>query len=324
LITREATPEQQFDYDDFRAVNGIQTPYRIELHIKLPSGVHDYKIAVTRTEFNLPVDDSVFSFPRTTGTPLPDIKDLVLEVTRNQKAVEDMQKEYTCHLITEGEGNGSKDQKKSTVLEFEVFNIAGDEVRHLVAKDGQPLSGDEKKKEDDRFNKQFEKLTKQEADRARNPKGREKQEAKDEAQLSDLLHAIRFSNARRERFRGQDVIAVDFGPNPDYKPKKMMESIVQKMAGVIWIDDQARDVARAEAHFSDSAKIAGGLVASLDKGSSFVFEQAKVNGEVWLPVYDEIHIAGRFLFLKAKGNFTDRYSDCKKFHADSKIIVEQN
>jgi hypothetical protein len=320
LITRESTPTQQFEYSDYRAVAGTQTPYRIELR----RDGHVYKISVTRAEFNSAVDDSIFSFPKTTEAAPPDIRGLLLEVTKNQKTIEQIQKQYTCHVASEEEEAGSKGQLKGTkVKEFEVFNLAGEEARHLVAKDGNPLTGDEKKKEDERFNKEFEKLSKQEADLARDPKKQEKEEAKDESDLSDFLRAVLFTNPRRERFRGEDVIAVDFGPNLAYKPKKTMENFAQKLAGVIWIDEQAHDVARVEGHFSASLKIAGGVLASLDKGSSFVFEQARINGEVWMPVYDEIHVNGRFLFLKAKANQIERYSDCKKFHAESKFILGQ-
>jgi hypothetical protein len=325
LIVREIagpTPEdEQFDYGDYRPVQGIQTPFEIGLRREGRA----YRLSVTRAEFNAPLDDSIFDFPRLQQEPLPDIKSLFLEVTRNQKAVEALQKQYTCHVTTEEEQTDGKAQVKSRkIKEYEVFNIAGDEVRHLLAIDGKPLTGDEKKKEDERFNKEFDKETRKEAELARDPKRQEKEEEKDEQQLSDLLRAIRFRNPRRERFRGQDVIAVDFGPNPDYKPTKLMEKIAQRLVGVVWIDDQARDIARLEAHFSDSAKVGGGIVASIDKGSNLVFEQAKVNGEVWLPVYAEVHFAGRVLFLKAKSNQIDRYSDYQKFHAESRIVATDN
>lgn len=323
LILRETAPGPtpvQFDFDDYRTVNGIATPYRIGLR----RGGHDYQISVTRAEYNTAVDDAVFDFPHTAGTPLPDMKALMLEVTRNQRAIEEMQKEYTCHLTAEEEKVDAKGRVTSkTIKEFEVFNLAGEEVRHLVAKDGKPLSADEKKKEDERFNKEFEKLQKKAEALAADPKKQQKQAAKDEADLSDFLRTVRFSNARRERFRGHDVIAVDFGPNPDYKPQKTIESIIKKLAGVVWIDEQAKDVARLEAHFSDSVKIGGGLLASVDKGSSFVFEQAKVNDEVWLPTYAEVHAAGRLLVVKLKENEIDRYTDYKRFRAESKIVTVQ-
>lgn len=320
VMVRQILPTGQFDYDDFRAVQGMQIPFRIELR----RGGQVYNIALTRAEFNGPVDDSVFNFPHASSTPLPDIGTLLREVTKNQKAIDDLQKQYTCHLTEEKEDVDSKGQTKSkTIREYEVFNLAGEEARRLLAKDGRPLTGDEKKKEDGRFNKQYEKLRKREEEAASNPKKQAEQEAKDDAQISDFLRVVRFTNARRERFRGADVIAVDFGPNPDYKPKKMIENAIHEMAGVVWIDEQARDVARLEAHFSANVRI-GGVVAALEKGSSIVFEQARINNEVWLPTYAEVHLGGRFLLVRMKANEIDRYSDYKRFRAESTFVPEAN
>jgi hypothetical protein len=315
LIAREVLPTEQLEYDDYRPIQGIQTPFRIGLR----RAGHEYKIIVTRAEFNSSVDASVFDFPHTANTPLPDIASLVRDVTKNQKALEELQKQYTCHVTEEQETVDSKGRVTSkTIRESEVFNIGEEEVRHLIAKDGKPLEGNDKKKEDERFNKEFEKQTRE----ARDPKKQAKQQEKDDAQLSDFLRAVRFTNPRRERFRGEEVIAADFGPNPDFKPHKAIENIIHQMAGVIWIDEKARDVARLEAHFNASVKIGGGVVGSLEKGSSFVFEQARVNDEVWLPTYAEVHLGGRFLFLKVKANQIDRFTDYKKFRTETKFTPE--
>ncbi len=329
LMVRETGAAEQFDYEDYRPVNGIQTPYRIELR----KGGHDYKISVTRAEFNSSVDNAVFDFPKAAGIPLPDMKALFLELSKNQEAVEELRRQYTYHMTTETEQADSKGQTTSkTIREVEVFQIAGGgTVEHLIAKDGKPLSGDEKKKEDDRFNKAYEERTKEQAkkqaEQAANPqkqaKEQAKQDAEDEADISTILRAERFTNPRRERLHGQEVIAFDFGANPDYKPKSMEEHFAQSLAGVMWIDEQAHEMVRMEAHFSDSFKIAGGLVASLDKGSNFVFEQAKVNDEVWLPSYSEVHFSARFLLFKGRENGIFRFTDYKKFNAESKFVVEQ-
>ncbi len=322
LIVRETGAGEQFDYDDYRAVNGIQTPYWIELH----QGNHDYKISVTRAEINSSIDNSVFDFPRTAGIPLPDMKTLFLDLIRNQQAIEEVRHQYTCHVIAEEEEVDSKGQTKSTKTEeSEVFPVKnGRQVRHLLAVNGKPLAGSEKKKEDERFNKEFEDQTKQEAQLAADPKKQARREEETEAHISDFLRAERFTNPRRERFRGSEVIAFDFAANPDYKPKSMAERLVMSLAGILWIDEQAHEVVRLEAHFSNAFHVAAGIVASVDKGSNFAFEQAKVNNEVWLPSYDEIHAAARVLFVKGKANRVERYVDYKKFDAQSKIIaVEQ-
>ena len=81
---------------------------------------------------------------------------------------------------------------------------------------------------------------------------------------------------------------------------------------------------RLEAHLGNTMKVAGGLVGGVAKGSAVVLEQAKVNDEVWLPTYQEIHLSVRLLMLHGNANRIERYSDCKKFRADSTFTVGQN
>jgi hypothetical protein len=307
---------EELDYADYRRVDGIEMPYRITLR----RAGRAYTVAVSRIEWNAPVNDSVFDFPNSKGWPLPDIKALLLDVAKNQKAIEELQKQYTCHVVAEEEKFDSRgDVTSREVKEYDVFNCGGDEIRHLVKNDSKPLSAEQQRKEDERFNKEFSEFQKKQAELANDPKKQEKEDERQQAQISDFLRAETFTNPRRERFRGQDVIVFDFGPNPDYKPRKLVESIVQKLVGVVWIDEQARDVARLEARFSDKVKIGAGLLASLDKGTNLVFEQTKINGEVWLPSYAEVHAGARVVFVRVRQNEIDRYSDYKKFRVETKI-----
>ncbi len=248
--------------------------------------------------------------------PLPDIPALLRDIAKDQQALEDLRQLYTCHLSEEEDKTDSDGNVKSrTMKDYDVFYIGDEQALHLLAKDGKPLTGDEKKSEDDKFNKQYDNLKKKQAELAGDPKKKAKQEEEDEAQLSDFLRAELFTNPRRELFRGQQVIAFDVNGNPDYKPKKRIDNIIQKLSGTMWVDEQAREIVRLEARFIDSVKIGGGLVASLAKGSNFVFEQEKINDEVWLPSYAEVHFSGRIVFVKLKQNFIDRFSDYKKFRS---------
>jgi hypothetical protein len=113
-------------------------------------------------------------------------------------------------------------------------------------------------------------------------------------------------------------LVFDFEPNPDFKPRKLAEKVVHGLAGVVWIDEKARDVARLEAYFVGDLRFGGGLIANLQKGTSFVFEQAYINNEVWLPTSEEAHVGVRVLLVKAiKVNEVTRYSDYKKFNVES-------
>ena len=95
-----------------------------------------------------------------------------------------------------------------------MFNCGGDEIRHLVKDDSKPLTPEQQQKEDERFNKEFSEIQKKQAELANDPKKQEKEDERQQAQISDFLRAESFTNPRRERFRGQDVIVFDFGANP--------------------------------------------------------------------------------------------------------------
>ena len=64
--------------------------------------------------------------------------------------------------------------------------------------------------------------------------------------------------------------------------------------------------------------LGGGILANVQKGTSFVFEQAYLNNEVWLPTYEEAHVGARVLLVKAfKINAITRYSDYKRFNVET-------
>lgn len=311
-----AAATEQFDYFFYKPVNGIQEPQQIEL----TRGGRTYRISVTHVEINPVVNDAIFNFPSRDTRPLPDIPQLLRDMNKNQRAIEEIQKLYTCHLNVEEQKFDSKgDLTSRSVKDYDLFFVGENEVRRLLAKDGRPLEGEEKKKEDERFSKEFDELKKKQTELESDPKKQAKQEEREDEQISDFLRAESFTNPRREIFRGHEVIVFDFAANPDYKPRNLNEQIAQKLGGVVWVDEEARDVARLEARFIDSAKIGGGLVGSLSKGSNLVIEQAKVNDEIWLPTYAEVHASARLAFVKFKANEIDRYSDYKKFSSQVRL-----
>src|SRR5580700_3263700 len=206
--------------------------------------------------------------------------------------------------------------------------LNGDEVSTLTKKDGQPLSDDEQRQENEKTQKEIKEIQKNH-DKKEVKEANAKEEGKEKKDKEDddvgievFLRASQFVNPRRERFRGQDVLVFDFEPNPEFKPHKLAEKVVHELAGVIWIDEKAHDVARLEAYFVGDFKFGGGLIANLQKGTSFTFEQAFLNNEVWLPTYEEAHVGVRVLMVKAfKVNAVTRYSDYKRFNVESVASV---
>jgi hypothetical protein len=277
---------------------------------------------MTHASINATVGERVFDFPKKSQVQLPDLKALFKEIDDNQKAIDKIKENYAGTRVedeTEFESDGRV--KKHEVNEYTFFYFEGDEISTLVKKDGKPLSDDELKKENEKTQKRIEEIQKHQAKKDAKEE-KEKEEGKDsdseDPGIEIFLRASQFVNPRRERFRGQDVLVFDFEPNPEFKAHKLVEKVVQKLAGVVWIDEKAHDVARIEAYFVGDMKFAGGLVANLQKGTSFVSEQEFVNNEVWLPTYEEAHVGVRVLLVKGfKVNEVTRYSDYKKFNVDT-------
>jgi hypothetical protein len=88
-------------------------------------------------------------------------------------------------------------------------------------------------------------------------------------------------------------------------------------------------VARLEATFDDNFHVAGGLVANVQKGSRFTFDQAQVNGEIWFPTGMDVSLQMRLLLFKGiHQHIVQRDYDYKRFHVEAlqgkevKVVVE--
>src|SRR5229473_5180619 len=237
--------EEQILYDDYRSVNGLKIPHKIELH----RGTETYDVTVTRAQVNGTVGERVFDFPKKSQVQLPDLKALFKEIDENQKAIDKLKENYAgsqSEEETEFEGDGRV--KKREASEYTFFYLNGHEVTTLVKKDGKELSAEDQKKENDKTRKRIEELQKREA---KEEKARQegKEEDKDEPGIEIFLRACQFVNPRHERFRGLDVLVFDFEGNPEYKPKNIAERVAQQLAGVIWVDEKQHEVVRLEAYF---------------------------------------------------------------------------
>lgn len=304
-------------YDDYRPEDGFQIAHKL----KIRRGSETYDIDVTHVAVNQTVGERTFDFPQKSQVKLPDLKKLFLEIDANQKAIDKIRENYSGRRSeeeTEMDKNGKITKRE--LHEYTFFYLDGHEVSTLVAKDDKPLSQKEQDKENENTRKRIDEIQKQQAKKeAKEQKQEQGAKGKDdEPGIEIFLHVCQFVNPRHERFRGQDVLVFDFEPNPEYKAHSLVEGIVQKLAGVVWVDEKAHQVARIEGYFVGDAKIAGGLLVNLQKGSSFIAEQAYLNNEVWLPTYEEAHVGARVLLLKGfKVNEVTRYSDYKRFNVET-------
>jgi hypothetical protein len=271
--------------------------------------------------------DSVVTQPAATSDlalkPLPDIPALMRAVEANQRNSESLQKNYIYHstqIAQQSDGHGGV--KKTETREFEIFWINGVPVRRLLRKDGKDLSPDELKDENERIDKQAAKA-RERRDRA-DADGKETDpHGHDEITVSRLLELGSFTNPRRVSLNDRDTIAVDYAGDPKAKTRNRSEEVIRDLQGTVWIDEQDQVLAQVEGHFLNTFKIAGGLVANIQKGTSFSLEMKKVNGEVWLPALASGRGAMRvmlFFSFNGEGRMID--SDYRKFRATSTILPD--
>jgi hypothetical protein len=240
--------------------------------------------------------------------PLPAIPQLMHEVEEHQKALEKVIENYTyTSLQTTQDIDANGQIKKTETKEREVFFVHGRQIMRLVKKDGKPLDDQDQQKETERVTKRVENAEKPE--QPKEDKG---------PNVSRILEIIDVRNPRRESYRGRPTILFDAMGRKDAKTHGLGEEAFKKLQGTVWIDEADRQIARIDASFSDNFHIAGGLVVNVEKGSRFSFDQAPVNGEIWLPTGAEGTVHIRLLMVKnQRQHFTERNYDFKRFHVEA-------
>lgn len=289
------------DYSDHRDVAGVKQAFaeRVSIDGEL------YDVKFEDIKLNGPIAAAEFDFPALSGEPLPAITDLLRDVQQNEDRVEEIIDNYSYVQKTD-----KRELSKDGVLrvtESETVQLSfykGRRISRLIEKNGRPLNAREQADADRDAEKRVEEIEKEIArEDARMLKqsrvGTPSSESR-RVSIAEVLRASKLLNPRRERFRGRDVIVFDFEPNPafDLSNAKSMLKFFGKTAGVIWIDEKDKQVARLEAVLFDSYKVGGGVLAKLNKGASFTLEKERVNDEVWLPSRADINLSIRVLLVK--------------------------
>ena len=310
---------QVWEFDDYRQVGAVKMPHLI----RFISDGQTFDIAIDEVLPNAAIAKSVFDFPNINGQPLPDLVKLLDELKANQERLEQLLESYayTRKITTRELGkDGVLKDKGSETQQISFYK--GYPIERTIERDGKPLTASQQADEDKDAAKRTEEIDKMIARDDKNGNGQPDENTR-KISLSELLKASTLKNARRERFRGRDVVVFDFEPNPafDMKNAKSMLKFFGKTAGVIWVDEKDKQLVRVEAYLADDFSVGGGLVVKLKKGATFVAEQERFNDEVWLPSLTEINLSARvFLFKGVAVNQVVRSYDYKKFETEVKDV----
>ena len=267
---------------------------------------HSFLFGCTLLSISLLVADA----QQPAQAPLPDIRQLMREVQEHQKQLDQIRENYTYtsyQVVQDIDGNGQA--KKTESSEYEDFFVNGHVIERKVKSNDKPLDPHDEQKETERVTKLVEKAEK-------TPRGQSIEGPS--ISIGRVLEIMDVSNERRELYRNDPTIVFDFVGRKDVKTHGLAEDASKKLQGTLWINEADRQVAHLEVRFDDNFRMVGGILATVEKGSSFHFDQSKVNGEIWLPTGAEGTVQARLLMFKnLRQHFRERDYDYQRFKVET-------
>jgi len=219
--------------------------------------------------------------------------------------------------------DGAGRVKEHKIETWDITQLEGSPYRRLVARNDQPLSPADQKKEEERL-RGSEQARAQETAEQRRRRIADAEKRRDERQrdpLKELAEAFDFRLLPQEAIDGRDVWVVDATPRPGFKGATLISrAMFPKIHCRFWIAKADYHAVKVEFDALDTISL-GWMLVRMSKGSRVTVETAMVNDEVWLPKRVAVTAAARILLVKGvRVDMQLDYSAYKKFQAQSRIL----
>ena len=252
--------------------------------------------------------------------PLPPISQLVREVRDRQYQSDRVRENYSYTSLQTTQDIDSNGQiKRTEIIENQEFFVNAHVIERTVKKNGKPLDDHDQQKEVERVSRLVDKAEK-------TPPGQGLQALNTNISripeiVGRMLPIMEVRNPRRVGWHNRPTIVFDFVGRKDATTHGIAEDTSKVLEGTIWIDEADRQVAHLDVSFNDDFRVASGLVVSIEKGSNFHFDQAPVNGELWLPTGGEGAVQARVLMVKTfRQRYYERDYDYRRLRIESTIL----
>lgn len=237
----------------------------------------------------------------------------------NQKLAE--QYAYTEH-VEESRLDKNDKVKRSKSTTYDVAHLCGRNYQRVIARDGQPLTPKEERKEQEKLDRCIEKLDSESPDRRRRRLAKESEERDDQRKLRrEVIRAFDFSIEGDDTIAGADTWRIRADPKPGYKPEFKKAAFLTKLAGTIWVSKGDYGWVQTSVDTIAPAKF-GLFLLTLKEGAHMEFTQTRVNDELWMMDQLRIRFNARVIVKGLRLDVLINWSDFKKFTSESKLIVE--
>jgi hypothetical protein len=255
----------------------------------------------------------------------PDAREIVKRSVELDQSNWQRMKDYTWIARQSDRLLDSKGQVKSQKIEeWETVVIYGEPHHHMLERNGKPLSAAEQSKEREKLDQAVAKREHETpAQRARREADFEHEREKDREFLREVPDLFDFNLLGEEKIDGRDVWVISATPKPGAQPKRSEAKPLLKVQAKVWIDKAEYQWVRLEAE--TTATISFGLfIARLAPGAKLLFEQTRVNDDVWLPKREVVQGAARLgLVKRLVGEEETTWNNYRKFQVDSKVVATQ-
>ncbi len=251
-----------------------------------------------------------------------EIQQLIRKAADNDLANDKMQRDYTYLQREEEHKLDGKGRVTSTDIKTsEILEIYGEQVERLISKDDKPLSDKDAKKEEEKIQKLIDKRKNESAeDREKREKKEEKDREDSRKFVTEVADAYNFRFAGIEFLDGRATYVIDAEPRSGYQPHMKEAKILTKLRGRIWIDKDESQLTKFDIQCIDTISY-GLFLARIHKGTRIIYQQTRVNDEVWLPQSVALKLDARVALLKEYDIDDDvTYRDYKKFRTNTKIV----
>ena len=112
---------------------------------------------------------------------------------------------------------------------------------------------------------------------------------------------------------GRRCDVLDLQPNSNFHPHTILQEAISHVVAKIWVDHDANQMVRAEAHLLKDVSFGGGILGKLYRGGVFSIDQVEVSPGVWFPSrYQYDFTARKFLFTFEE----HQYIEASQYHWD--------
>ena len=232
-------------------------------------------------------------------------------------------KDYTwsVHLVDRRLGSGGevKSEKKEA---WETVILYGQPHRRFAERNNKPLTEDELRKQRENLDKEVAKLRDETPQQKQHRLAEEvKQQQKDHEFLLEIPQVYNLEIVRSDKIEGRDVWVISATPNKRYHAKHSDAKDLLKIKGTLWIDKAEYQWVRIEAETIETLTW-GLFIGRISPGARLLFEQTRVNDEIWLPKHEIISGTGRLLGKKISEEQEVTWGNFRKFRVESNIVVE--